>query len=365
MSTTSLGPILPLLSVLLVAGPLAAQSGVKLSGYGEASYSYANNASGNAIVGRLYDRFANQFTLNGLKLVVERAAAADKWDAGVRADFVFGQNAAVLQSAGLNLGNNGDLTQLFVTLNVPTANKNGIQFKVGKIVTLMGLEVIETVANPNWSEGLQFIYVENFAHTGLEVGHRFSSAVDVQLRVGNMWDRVVATDGHHDFMARIGLAPSATTSIGVIGHAGAQQPGSNALRSGLSVLLNQKFGATSFWVQADYGTEEANGALPDPTQNASWTALGAWLAFDVNPKLGVALRGDYLNDANGARTTGAYGLAGGGVEHQLWSLTGTLNVKAWPGALVRPELRVDHSSFPVFDGSETQMTLAFSVAYIF
>jgi hypothetical protein len=276
---------------------------------------------------------------------------------------VFGQNAAVLQSAGLNLGGSGDVTQLFVTLNMPTANKNGIQIKVGKFVTLMGLEVIETVANPNWSEGLQFIYVENFTHTGLEIGHRFSSAVDVQVRVSNGWDRVQATDGNRDVMARIGIAPSANTTLGIIGYSGAMQSGTDAMRSGISVLLNQKFGGTSFWVQADYGTEEANGNLADPTQDASWTALGAWVAFDVNPKMGVAFRGDYLNDANGARTGGAYGV--GGVEHTLFSLTGTLNIKSWPGALVRPEIRFDSSSLPVFDGSESQVTVGLSVAYIF
>src|SRR5256885_8049229 len=47
------------------------------------------------------------------------------------------------------------------TLNVPTASGNGLQFKLGRIPTLLGLEVIETYANPNWSEGNQFIYVEN------------------------------------------------------------------------------------------------------------------------------------------------------------------------------------------------------------
>src|ERR671930_89629 len=155
--------------------PLA---GFKLTGFVEASYSYSARAVGDTIVGRLYDRYSNQFMLNALKIAVDRPFATDKWDAGVHADLLIGQNAPVLQSSGLNLGANGDVTQLYLTLNVPTANGNGLQFKVGKFVTLMGLEVIEDVVNTNWSEGLQFIYVENFTHTGIEADYKLNKYAD-------------------------------------------------------------------------------------------------------------------------------------------------------------------------------------------
>jgi hypothetical protein len=360
--SSRIGPCLVLLASAF-ASPLAAQ--VKLSGYGEASYSYASKPVDGVIVGRLYDRFANQFTLNGLKLVVERPAATDKWDAGLRADLVLGQNATVLRSDGFdfNFGENGDMTQLFVTLNIPTANKNGIQLKVGKLATLLGLEVLETVVNPNWSEGLQFVYVENFTHTGLEIGHRLSSQLDIQLRVTNGWDRVQSAGGNAEVMMRVGIAPSASTSIGLIGYSGAMQDGSDALRTGFSALLNQKFGTKSLWIQADYGSEEANANLSDPTQDASWVAVGAWLAFDLGANAGLAIRADHLNDANGARSGGVFGT--GGAEHTLTSFTGTLNLKAWPNALVRPELRFDNSNLDVFDGSQSQFTVGLSVAYIF
>ena len=345
--------VIPFLALFALATPLAAQ--VKLSGYGEASYTFAPNASGDVVVGRLYDRFANQFTLNGLKLVLERAAAADKLDAGVRADLVLGQNAAVIQAAGMSLGPSADMTQLFITLNMPTGNGNGLQFRIGKLVTLMGLELIETVANPNLSMGNQFVYVENFTNTGLEIGHRFSPALDVQFRIGNGWDRVQATDGNVDVMARVGIT-GGKTSVGIVGYTGAMNAGSDAMRTGASVLVSQKLGKASLWLQGDYGTEEAAPA------DVSWMAIGAWLAFDLSPKAGLAIRADYLGDADGFRTGGAFGATG---EHNLMSVTGTLNLKMWPNALVRPELRFDSSNQAVFDGEESQITLALSAAYIF
>jgi hypothetical protein len=343
---------------LTLTAPLAGQ--LKVSGFAEASYAYSTNADGDAIVGHLFDRFHDQFTLNGFHVAAEKAAATNKWDAGVRFDVVLGQDAEVLHSTGFALGASGDITQLYITLNVP----NGPRFKLGKFVTLMGVEVIETVANPVWSEGLQFVYVENFAATGLEVGFKLGDKADLQVRVSNCWDRVVSI-GHKDFMARVGLYPDGSTSIGLLGYHGAQQNNSDATRTGFEVVVNKKFGSTSLWIQGDYGTEEANAALADPTQDASWFALGAWLAFDASPKLGVAFRVDYLNDQNGFRTGGVLGFPAGGAEHNLWSATGNLNIKTWPSTLVRPEVRYDKSNLAVFDGEQSQLVLALSVAYIF
>jgi len=344
---------------------------LKLSGYAEASYVYSTQAINDSIVGRLYDRYSNAFTLNALKLTVDRPYDAKKMDAGVHADVLIGQNAAKLQSADtsggtFNVGTHGDVTQLYVTLNLPTKSGNGIQFKAGKMVTLMGLEVIEDVANPNWSEGNQFIYVENFTATGLEVDFKPSGTTDVELRIDNGWDRIAPTGRRKDLMGRLGLAPSANTALGIVGYVGAQEPNSNASRYGGEVLLNQKFGSkTSVWIQGDWGKEKANAALPDPTQDASWWAVGGWVAVDLSPKVNFAGRADYLEDTQGARTAAAFTLLNPAAGHKLWSLTGTLNVKSWPNALVRPEVRYDHSSVQVFNGKDGQVSIALSVAYLY
>ncbi|MDB4909615.1 MAG: hypothetical protein JWO39_438 [Gemmatimonadetes bacterium] len=339
--------------------------GVKLGGFAEASYVYANHPVGHTVVGRLYDRFPNTFTLNALKLWLDRPYAADKFDAGFHADVIFGQNAKVLQSAGFDLGDQGDVTQLYVTLNVPTPNGNGLQFKVGKMVTLMGLEVIESYANPNWSEGNQFVYVENFTQLGVSAEYRFNKHVDAQLRVFNGWDQVEDLNTHQSFMGRVGIAPDDVTSIALLGYIGPEEADNNsALRKGAEVLLSRKFGKSTAWLQGDYGTEDANAALPDPTKDASWWAIGGWYAVDLHPALSLGLRGDYLDDKEGARTAGAFALESP-AEQQLWTGTVTLGVKSWANLLLRPEIRYDHSNLEVFDGNKDQMTVALSTTFIF
>lgn len=341
-------------------------AGFKLTGFAQGSYSYSGRSLGDTtIVGRLFDRFQNRFMLNALGLVLDKPYDPAKFSAGFHTELLVGQDASMTQSNGFKLGDQGDIPHLYVTLNVPTASGNGLQFKVGRIPTLLGLEVIETVANPNWSEGNLFIYVENATGTGVSVETKFNNYVDVQLRIINGWDQVADNNDHKSFMGRVGLYPDALTSLGIVGYWGPEQPGNNtANRYGVQGLLWRKLGKAAAWVQADYGTEQANAALPDPTQDAKWWGLGGWVTYDFNATLGLALRGDYVNDENGARSS-FNGLVGfpANTGHKFGSATATVNIRAWPNALVRPEIRYDRSTLAAFDGHKDQITAALAVAY--
>jgi hypothetical protein len=344
-------------------------AGFKLTGFAVGSYSYSgHSAGGTTIVGRLYDRQQNTFTLNALALVLDKPYDPAKFSAGFHTEVLVGQDASVIQSTGFfSPTTPADVPHLYVTLNVPTASGNGLQFKVGRIPTLLGLEVIETYVNPNWSEGNQFIYVENFTATGVSVETKFNDHVDAQLRVINGWDQVVDNNTHKSLMGRVGIYPDALTSLGVVGFWGPEEPGNNtANRYGFEGLLWRKLGNAQLWVQGDYGQEQANAALPDPTKDAKWWALGSWVTYDFSPTLGLALRGDYVDDQNGARTSNTFGFpASTGAKHKFGSGTATLNIKAWPGAMLRPELRYDRSTLAAFNGKKDQITVAMALAYLY
>jgi len=342
--------------LLLLPGVLAGQ--VKLTGFAEASYAYSRHSSGDSIiVGRLYDRFHNQYMLNALAVVLDRPYDAAKFSAGFHTELMFGQNATLIKSAGVDLGAQLDIPHLYVTLNVPTAGGKGggVQLKFGRIPTLLGLEVIETYVNPNWSEGNQFIYVENFTGLGASLEAKLNKYVDAQFRVINGWDLVRDNNRRKSVMGRVGLYPDAATSIGIVGFWGPEQPNNNlANRYGVQGLLWRKVGKAGLWMQADYGKEE----------NAAWWALGGWTTYDVSAAIGLALRGDYVNDENGTRTSGVLGFPAN-TGHRFGSATATLNVRAWPGAIVRPELRYDRSTLHAFDTSKDQLTAALAVVYVF
>lgn len=341
-------------------------AGFKLSGFAEASYAYSGRSlDDTAIVGRLYDRLQNRFTLNALAVVLDRPYDPAKFSAGFHSEVLLGQNATLIKSGGLDLGTQGDIPHLYVTLNVPTGSGNGVQFKAGRIPTLMGLEVIETVANPNWSEGNQFIYVENFTGLGVSVETKFNRYLDVQLRVINGWDQIRDNNNRKSLMGRVGIYPDALTSIGIVGFWGPEQTGNDdANRYGVEGLLWRKLGKAAVWLQGDYGKEQANAALPDPTQDAQWWAFGGWVTYDFTSSASLSLRGDYVHDENGARTSAFLGFPAN-AGHKFGSGTATLNIRAWPNALVRPEVRYDRSTLSAFDGKKDQVTFALAVAYLY
>ena len=166
----------------------------EISGFVSASYIFDWRQTGGPgvngmIPGRGYDVNNQAFTINKFKLTLEKPVAQgpDKWDAGYRADLIIGQDAPLTHAAGsfggFASGQSIDLEQAFVAFNIPIGN--GLKVIVGKTVTLMGVEVIEEVANPNWSVGNQFLYVENFTQTGVQLAYKWNDKVDTEFVIFN------------------------------------------------------------------------------------------------------------------------------------------------------------------------------------
>lgn len=345
---------------------LTALAQIRLSGYVETSYSVSTRPSRSVIVGRLFDRLNDQFMLNALKISLDKPYASSRLDAGFHTDILFGQNATPIQSTGLRLGDQGDLTQLYVVLNVPTPNGHGVQFRVGKMVSLLGVETLDPVRNPVWSMGYQAAFVENATSTGLDVNYRINRHVEVEARFVNGADRVSTTNSHKSVAAQLRMTPDAASYIAVLGYVGPQEANSSARRYGTQGIVSYAFTKKlTTWIQGDYGREQANDALPNPTRDAIWWAVGGWLTYDVASEVGLALRGDYLRDEQGARTSGVFGFPPN-VGQKVGSATATLNVRSWPNVLIRPEVRYDRSSLATaFGGHDNQFTFALSVNYVY
>lgn len=355
----------------------------EISGFVSASYLYDFDSThgSRTVVGRTFDTHANQFALNKFKLALEKPISNNptNWAAGYRADLIFGEDAAVIHSASphggtFNLGTDGDLEQAFVDVNVPVGS--GLKVIFGKTVTLMGVEVIEEVSNPNWSEGNQFLFVENFTQTGVQLMYQWNDKIDTEFVVFNGWDVLPDNNTALSYMGRIGYAVNSNTTVALLGYGGPEQTsttlGGPALaRSGnwregaelvATTKITDKFAAD---FQLDYGHED-NAFLSDgATQaNAEWYAAGLWLIYDFTDKIELAFRQDYLKDRNGSRTGATYGLPVG-ITPEVYSSTLTLNYKPVDNLQVRPEVRWDHSDKEAFNGIRDQFTLGVGVAYLY
>jgi hypothetical protein len=357
---------------------------VNLSGYVSASYIYdfskpTRGGTSPTVAGRLYDSNNNTFTPDKFKLVLEKPVDFNptNWIAGFRVDMIAGKDAEVIHSTGLFGGQSFDLEQAYVKFNVPVGN--GLTVLFGKHVTMLGVEVVEEVTNPNWSIGNQFMFVENTTQTGLQLAYKWNDKLDTEFCVINGWDQVTDVNASKSFMGRVGLTFDPNTSLGLVGYGGCEQPGDNHdYRTGGELVFNRNklfVDKLNGWVQLDYGHED-NAPLADgsgtTTANADWYAGGLWLTYDFTDKIELAFRGDYLRDKDGVRTPST---AGGPITtpvtftvapKELYSATLTLNVKPVANLQIRPEIRYDRSSADTaFNGRKDQVTAGVGVAYLY
>jgi len=334
--------------------------GLRIAGWATASIAWATGAHDGVIAGRMYGRRQARVVLNVVDVSLERAPAPDRWGVGFRIEPIAGSNAAVVRAAGLNLGRDADLWQAYVAINLPSGRRSTLEFKAGKMATLMGVEGFEDFRNPAFDVGPQDIFLEPFSETGVQF--QIKSGLEAQLRVSQGWDRVTDNNSGKTVTVRIALSPEAPTSIALLGYTGPEQDRTTARkRSGAELIVSRRISPrVGSWLQLDYGQENRLGS---PSAVATWHAAGLWLTYGLSRSAGIGFRGDYVCDCDGARTSSGLGFPFH-TGQRLIGLTATLNLRRGAHLLFRPELRYDRATLPVFAGRSWQLTGAMAASYI-
>ena len=124
--------------------------------------------------GRLFDDRVNQPLLNQIVINLERGLAPQpgKFDWGFKLQFMYGSDARFIHSLGLLSGTAGtstvqpDLPEAYLNLHFPIISEGGLDLKVGKFVTLEGMETIDPRTNFFYSHTYIFDFGIPFNHTG-------------------------------------------------------------------------------------------------------------------------------------------------------------------------------------------------------
>jgi hypothetical protein len=328
-------------------------SPLRVTGFVESAYAYSSRDLDRRIVGNLYLPRHDELALNAANIKVERLAPSDVTGTGFTIEAMAGTHASAVRAAGLDLGPYADVVQAYGVLGFPDTR---LQVSVGKMATMLGYEVIQSTVNPNLSVGNQYVFVENFTDLGVDVSWTGTSGWSARARVVNGWDVVADNNEDKSVFGKIAWSRDAN-GVAVFGYTGSELPDSvGGHRSGVELIANTKLANVTTILQLDAGREEA--------LDADWRAAGLWLVVPLREGLDLALRGDVLDDSQGARTSGALGFPTH-TGQTLYSGTATLAVRSIAGALIRPELRYDRSDLPVFDGAEDQWTFALGAALTF
>jgi len=401
--------------------------GFQFSGAAEASYTQNfNNPNTNLNQLRIFDTQANSFVPQVAQFMVERPAAAGSATdrIGFRARVNFGAQSR-FSRARTNYQPGADSTELdvhelYAEYIVPIGN--GLKIQAGKINTLIGLEVINSWENPNFSRSFTFGLAQAFTETGIRFTYPITSWATAAVGLINGWDNIEDNNRGKTVTWNLALTPLEVFGISFYGSYGSEQSNGNASagNAATGVCVNGAIGcdpdakrtvvgslitikptsSDTLIIEPYYGNEANASAIQSAagrSPNARWNALLAYYTHDFNDQtqpnaMSLRVRGELFEDAGGARTcAGGNNFNGGanvcagsavggfsaipanatanGTPQTLWEGTVTLQWKPAPSLITRAEFRHDHSNKNVFlngtNAANNQSTLGFSVNYLF
>jgi hypothetical protein len=333
---------------------------VDVGGFVDVSYGYNFNSpnvrkGGNAL--RVFDTDDNSFNFDLLEVYAQRTAD-NPGDAGFRVDLNFGRIADLIDIDHEFGGDDDfDVEQAYVSYNAPIGN--GLLIDFGKFVTLHGAEVIESKDNLNFSRSFLFGFAIPFTHTGLRVKYPFSDKASYSQYVVNGWDNVVDNNAPKTLGGQLGLTPTENASFYFNWMFGAEKENNESDKRALIDLVGayRVSPSLAFVLNYDFATED-NAALDGG--DAEWQGVAGYVDYDLSDKIGFALRGEWFNDHDGART---------GTAQDLYEVTLTGEYHWTDHLMNRLEYRHDWSSKDSFleddDFDDQQDTVFFNVVYMF
>jgi hypothetical protein len=275
-------------------------SGIKISGYVDTSYvvNLADNDAGaangttlaggaNNNVGRVFDNQKNSVNLNAFKLTIEKGKDSSKFPAGFRVDTIIGEDAGILNGndGGLaSFGAQGDsdlfLEQAYINLGAPVGN--GIDIKVGKMVTLIGYEVIESPANWQFSRSDAF-RLAPFTQTGITLGYQWTDWLTSTVGIVNGFDAAGLASGTTG-------GANLNTDYSFVGRLDITGP-------------KTSYGDFSGFIAGLYGNDNFITTADNSAAISIWNVSASWgRPFNVKP---LALGVEFLQRVDSGVSTGA------------------------------------------------------------
>lgn len=411
-----------------------AQKGITLSGYVDTSYTYQfagkgeyaqaspgipvalpvslNNpgvtgpANAHAALHQ-FDTSNNTFNINAVKIALEKALPdKNEWAAGFRIDTIYGEDAKYLGDTALNgtigagaLNNSGlALEQALVKFRVPVGN--GLDFYMGKFVTFLGYEVIESPANLNFSRGLLFTNAIPLTHTGIYADYKFNDIVEAKFGIVDGWNN--STSSSVGSATGLGTSDSSSFGKAITGQVTVTAPGKNAnitqsfiyspegepgvvgVDNGPVVVYDiwgnwtptfVKDNALLLGFNVDLGYNGASGipqfptfsiptitAFPGVYDSNTWWGAALYSQYKFNKVFSLAGRLEYLHEDNGVVPKFAGDPTGNTDD---WSATLTANFNIWDNLLTRIEYRHDILDFGLASGQVNQDEISLNAVYSF
>jgi Putative beta-barrel porin-2, OmpL-like. bbp2 len=370
------------ISIASLLGPIT------LSGLGDVYYGYANNHPFNNLAGlRSFEAPTNGFNFNLAELILDKAPDATTAESRVGYHIAAGYGYAAKVVNGSDNTGFGDqsnfyLKEAYVSYLAPVGK--GLTVTVGKFVTPIGAEVIESNANWNYSRGLLFNYAIPFFHFGASAKYAFNSKWSATGYLVNGWNNTIINHDSGVFGASSGLTygtnvtftPNMKWSVienyfagpvtGAIGFNGQtlndwKQLSDTVIsytpNSKWAFMLNGDYGfGPRFYTTNDCGDSVSSRPRPqggefcEASPAVDWWGVAGYAKYTFSPKSNFAVRYEYYDDPQGYTGLLATSNPFSETFGRGWAqeVTATYSYNLTSALLLRGEYRYDFASQPIF-----------------
>jgi len=309
-----------------------------VSGFVDMYYGYnANQPASRISPFHVFDAQTNQFALNLVELVVDKAPAPTNSRTGYHIALGFGQAInAINGSDPGGLGFDQYLKEAYFSYLAPVGK--GLQVDFGKFVTPAGAEVIETKDNWNYSRGLLFNYAIPFYHFGMRAKYAFNDKYSLTGYVTNGWNNLVDNNTGKMYGLSFGWNPTKKWGVTENYLAGPEGTNNNSDWRQLwdTVITYSPTSKLSLMANTDYGRGDRITGVKNPV---FWTGFAGYVKYAFSPNYALATRYEYYDDHYGFTT---------GTPQNFNGFTGTFERTIASHILTRLEFRHDMSNRPTF-----------------
>ncbi|HEY5595054.1 MAG TPA: outer membrane beta-barrel protein, partial [Nitrospiria bacterium] len=275
---------------------------------------------------------------------------------GFRMDLDFGPTTDFVHCGVVNCpdtageANYKNIQQAYVSWATPL----GPKLEVGKFVTHMGAEVIESKDNWNYTRGLLFAYAIPYYHAGARVNIPVNDMLFVNGYAMNGWNNVIENNDSKTFGATIGITPTPMLPI-LLNWIGPEEAFGDLQVYEAIVTLNAT-DSLSFMVDYNLGDrEDATG------KDVGYSGIAAYARWKVDP-CALAIRYEMLDDKDGV----IFGM----LDNTVSELTVTAEHTIAKNLLTRLEYRMDKADEKIFEDedlqvSDSQSRVVLSAVYMF
>ena len=340
------------------------------------NYNFNQPATGNNLY-RVFDYFgASSFEPNQAELYLSRAIPNQP---GFVIDLNFLNTAEVMHGLTFYYGDQRgahnptgwmDPTQVYLTYTIPVGS--GINLSAGRQVSLIGFEYIPSWNNINFNQSIDLLYSlgEPFTVTGLRAAYSFNKYLAGTIGINNGWDTIATKNMFQTLEAQLSLTPNENLTWnlqGMYGPSTGAQSGSKRALANTTVAWKTPYKPLQLGFEYLFADQSApvffsplaespaytNPLLSPHAQpfqhSVWWSGVGVWAAYNPTDALQLATRGEWFDDASGARS---------GSAQNLGEITETLSypVPFFSNLTARLEYRHDFSSEHPFPNSGPVVT---------